>query len=277
MKKIAMSVALSTMLLGGLVGCGTTNNNTPAENAPGNNSTVGTQNYNGYRMTDRYDRHQGPLTDMLTPDDRYRVGSYGEYNRFNDGTRNHLGNYNNMTRRDYRTNSYTNRGMTGNNVPGMVDRNGMLGRDGSYRDGTFQNSSFRDGNFQNGSNRAGGYQAAGYHQNYDSRTAEKIADSVTKINGVRDARVVVNNSDIVVGVEATKDNASVQREVEQRVKNLTTGKNVYVVTDKDAVGRIRTMDDRLRTGSPFNEVGDMFTDIIRDLGNAAARPFQGTR
>lgn len=261
MKKLVTSVALSTLLLGGLTACGTANNNESTDP-----NAVETQNYGGNynQLGNNNDRNQGPITDMLTPNDRY--GAWYN-NRLGDNTRISRNNYNGMMRRDTgitaNYNRYTNRGMTGNNVPNMVDRDGMFRHDRGFVDGQ--------------TTRSTNYNRTGYYQNYDSRTAKRIANSVAKINGVRDARVVVRGNDIIVGIETTRERTSVQREVENRVKGLTTGKNVYVVTDKEYVGRIRTLDDRLRNGTAIEEVGDMFGDIINDLGNAAARPFQGVR
>ncbi len=37
------------------------------------------------------------------------------------------------------------------------------------------------------------------------------------------------------------------------------------------------MDDRLRTGAAFEEVGATFTDMLQDLGRAAQRPFERSR
>lgn len=239
MKKIAISFAISTLLLGGLTACGTAEDQETTDP-----NAVETQYYGknkNYIRTQRYDQ-QGPLTDMLTPEDdmqRY----HGPYNRFTDSTRHNINNYNGMTRRN-----------------------------------TFNNDQFRtdDGYYGPRTGRSN-YNATGYDQNYDSRAAKRIADSVSKINGVRDARVIVRGNDVIVGVETTKDRTSVQREVEQRVKSLTTGKNVYVVTDNNSVARIRSLDDRLRNGTAVDDVADMIGDIIDDVGDAARRPFQAGR
>lgn len=291
MKKIAMSVAAATMLVGGLTACGDNQSTDPnatefeAQNLNGYNNN----GYNGNYTTSRYRNHEGPLTDMLTPDG-YRNGNYGQ---FDGSTRAQSENYNNMTRRNgSRANSYTSRGMVGNNLPGMVDNDGLLrgrARDGSMNgfNGTRngQNGTMRNRGFNNGANNGmmqnRGFNAqnnnGNYHENYDSSSAQRIVSSVTQIKGVNDARVIVHNDDIVVGVESNKDQDKVRKQVEDKVKGLAKGKNVHVVTDTDAVGRIRTMDDRLRTGSAFEEIGDTFTDMLRDIGSAARRPFEGAR
>ena len=113
-----------------------------------------------------------------------------------------------------------------------------------------------------------------YHKDYDSQTAQNIANHVVRINGVDDCRVIVHNDDVVVGVEANKNADQVQQKVERTVQKLADGKNIHVVTDTDIVGRIRTMDDQLRTGTAFDEVTDTFTDMLGDLGNAVQRPFE---
>ena len=68
-----------------------------------------------------------------------------------------------------------------------------------------------------------------------------------------------------------------KKNVQTQVKDLADGKQVHVVTDQDAVTRIRTLDDRLRGGTAFEEIGATFTEMVRDLGRAAGRPFERTR
>ncbi|NEU31547.1 hypothetical protein GN156_12310 [bacterium LRH843] len=294
MKKIAMSIAAATMLLGGLTACGT-------NQANDNNGNMGAKNYRntgyGYEapapLNGTYNgtykaryRGQGPVTDMMTPDHRYRVGTNGYNNNrtYNnrvgvtgvDGNRNGVG----MMGVDGNRNGvgmmgvdgYSNRvGMTG--VDGYSNRAGVTGVDG-YRDGMHTRS------YDGMGTRSTGHHAGtmNYHRDYDGNTARHIADRVVKISGVKDARVIVHKNDVVVGVDADGGNLShITKEVEHKVKGLAHGKKVHVVTDRDSVHRIRTMDDRLRTGTAFQEVGTTFTDMMRDIGSAAARPFERTR
>ncbi|MCK0471133.1 YhcN/YlaJ family sporulation lipoprotein [Halalkalibacter sp. APA_J-10(15)] len=120
-------------------------------------------------------------------------------------------------------------------------------------------------------------QKANYHRSYDSQTVEKINKELRGIKGLNDSRVIVHDDDIVVGVQAERNSDDVRDRVEDRVNDIADGKNVRVVSDSDAFGRIRTMDDELRGGAAFEEVGATFEDMLRDLGNAVQRPFERSR
>lgn len=301
MKKIAMSVAVATMLLGGLTACGGDDAAT-GMNANYRSTGFEAQDTNGAYTNSRY-RGQGPVTDMMTPDDR--GPRYGTLDR--QGARTHLNNYStrglneksirnqralDMDRDGYRINQNApgmgRTGLTGGNRPGMVDEDGLLrgrARNGNQRvqmynqhrdaNGTRANSTTGHKSYHQSQQRAqNGQHAMNYHKDYDSQTAQNIANRVVRINGVDDCRVIVHNDDVVVGVEANKNADQVQQKVERTVQTLANGKNVHVVTDADIVGRIRTMDDQLRTGTAFDEVTDTFTDMLGDLGNAVQRPFE---
>ncbi len=120
-------------------------------------------------------------------------------------------------------------------------------------------------------------EAANYHRNYDSETVEKISREIRDIDGVQDARVIVHDDDVVVGIQADKNINDVRDKVEDRVNDVVDDKDVRVVTDSDAYGRIRTMDDDLRGGAAFEEIGATFDDMLGDLGNAVTRPFERSR
>lgn len=149
-------------------------------------------------------------------------------------------------------------GITGGNREGMVDQRGVL---------RGQNRTMK------------GQTTANYHRGYDGQTVQEIERSVENMDGVRDCRVVMHDDEVVVAVEAKdkQNQAKLEEKVENNIENMVRGKNVHVVTDKDAMTRVRTMDDRLRGGAAFDEVGATFTEMVRDLGRAAGRPFERTR
>ena len=232
MKKIALSLALSTMVLGGLVGCGKT----------------GTQslNYDGYRYA-----NDNRVMDNRYLGDGIRTDNRGDGYNFQRYGGNAPINGQDIRLRDNRMGdrSY---GITGNR-PGMVDDRGLL----------------------RGQNHATTYN---YHRDYDSTLAHKIAKSVQSMSGVRDTRVIVNGNDVVVGIDSTRgDGRDLEHRVKSHVKTMAKGKNVHVVTDRDNYHRIRSVDDRLRDGTPFHQVGSTVTDMITDIGNAAKRPFENFR
>lgn len=291
MKKIAMSIAAATMLVGGLAACGADNQQGMGAN---NYRQTGfeSQDMSGAYTQSRY-RGQGPVTDMMTPD--YRGGgTYGQLDR--QRTRTHLNNFQtNRTHRNrdgfganQRTPGMGRTGLTGNNRPGMVDEDGLLRNRTRTNRQQFTGDRMGNGritNQQTGihrSNRATRNQYTqqnnvNYHKDYDSQTAQHVANRVQRINGVEDCRVIVDDNHIVVGVETNQNTNQVQQQVEQAVQKMAENKQVRVVTDEDRVNRIRTMDDRLRTGTAFDEVAATFTDMVNDLGRAVQRPFERSR
>ena len=204
-------------------------------------------------------------------------------------------------------------GLTGGNRPGMVDEDGILrgrarggagalgttpghqrqghgamnleGRDrGTANHGTGQRGTglgtTGHGNrtgVQHDQGHTGAQGTVNYHKDYDGQTVQRMVDQIEEVDGVDEARVIIHDDDVVIGITADDDIDGVKRNVERSAKRLADGKNVRVVTDNDAVGRIRTMDNTLRTGTAFDEIGATFTDMLGDLGRAAQRPFERSR
>ncbi|WP_157796435.1 YhcN/YlaJ family sporulation lipoprotein [Bacillus sp. FJAT-45037] len=334
MKKIALTVAAATMILGSMTACGTDNQ---ARNMSNSYQQTGfeSQDMSGAYTSSRYGG-QGPVTDMMTPDSR--GGTYGRLDQqAGQKTRTNYNNYQvrgekgyqSAGRDGYRANQMRpgmgRSGVTGNDRPGMVDEDGLLRGHDNTRYGTqnrqgamdfrarrttdlTKNRSSSYGMTERGANtmergaqkslgtmERGAYRGMGaakrgaeqltgqrtttanYHKNYDGQTAQKLANRVDDIEGVDDCRVIVHENDVVVGVQADGDYEQVQQRVEKYVQKHVKNKDVRVVTDKDAVGRIRTMDDQLRSGAAFDEVGSTFNTMVNDLGNAVTRPFERSR
>ncbi|WP_350006495.1 YhcN/YlaJ family sporulation lipoprotein [Shouchella clausii] len=277
MKKTALSFICASVLLTGLAGCGTQDNN-----------RAGMQP-NTYRNQEA----------NLNGDNNFNNRNYPYYgpNAYNTNDKTFFDDnrFSNKNQRMNRTNNQYNqgrngyvRGITGNNRPGMVDENGFLNRRADYgnrgmnfqrattnKDGNrginAQRSTNQDGNMRQGMET----EEVRYHRNYDGDRVEEIREEVEKIDGVREARVIINRDDVVVGYEQDEKADDVKQHVENRVRKLAgKGKNVVVSTDNNIYKNMRKMDDKLRSGAAFDDVRDTFTDMMRDLGNAAKRPFQ---
>ncbi|KHF42010.1 YhcN/YlaJ family sporulation lipoprotein [Halalkalibacter okhensis] len=152
----------------------------------------------------------------------------------------------------------------GTRTPNRFDATGRGDRTGVHRDQ--QRTQAKQGN-----------RAMNYHKDYDGKTVQRLTERVERVDGVDDARVIVHENDVVVGITANGDHDDVKKEVEKTVNGLAKDKDVRVVTDSDAVGRIRNMDNQLRTGTAFDEVTATFTDMLGDLGQAVQRPFERSR
>ncbi|GAE25921.1 hypothetical protein JCM9140_1943 [Halalkalibacter wakoensis JCM 9140] len=137
-------------------------------------------------------------------------------------------------------------GLTGGNRPGMVDEDGILrgrARQGTGALGTTHghrrqgqgamNLEARDrGNVNHGTatpnrqNTAGrenrtGVQQGGqrsqgtvnYHKDYDGQTVQRISQRVDRVDGVDDARVIVHDNDVVVGITADDDVTQLEKKL----------------------------------------------------------------
>ncbi|WP_078552654.1 YhcN/YlaJ family sporulation lipoprotein [Bacillus alkalicellulosilyticus] len=164
--------------------------------------------------------------------------------------------------------------------PGMVDDRGVLRDEVRPRQGiTGQANQTRETGDRARTQTADRTQrgqgtAANYHRSYDGASVQKIQDRLAE-NDIRDSRVIVHDDTVVVAVDS--DDRDVQKRVRNTVGDTSDAKNIHVVSDRDAVSRVRTMDDRLRGGAAWEEVGATFTEMINDLGRAAQRPFERTR
>jgi hypothetical protein len=98
-----------------------------------------------------------------------------------------------------------------------------------------------------------GTQRFGYGA-YDDNIARNLERRVLTIPGVRDARVVINQNDIIVGVDVNGREDNVIRQVRQEIREEARGKNVHVTTDSDIFGRLGN----------GNNVGNILNDLGRN-------------
>ncbi|WP_078597322.1 YhcN/YlaJ family sporulation lipoprotein [Evansella clarkii] len=196
------------------------------------------------------------------------------------------------------------RGITGDDRPGMVDEDGILngrfdrdttrgqstGRQhrGLMNRGTGQGdelSGLRGQNRMQGNGRTiprggnvHGQQDGGYYNGEDGRLARRIENTVSRMDAVDDCSVIVNGDDVIVGVDADgRDGSQLDDRIRSKVKDISDDLDVHVVTDEDQVRDVRGMNDRLRAGEPFEEIGATFEDMLQDLGRAVQRPFERSR
>ncbi|OOE13755.1 YhcN/YlaJ family sporulation lipoprotein [Fictibacillus arsenicus] len=124
-----------------------------------------------------------------------------------------------------------------------------------------------------------------YHEDYDGALAERIANKVNDIRGVDDAHVILEDNNVIVGVD-TKENKKEEltKKVRETTAKMTPDRDVKVVSDQKIVDRIENVDNDLRDGRAYTEVetdvrgimGDI-VDAGSNLGNAIKRPFENNR
>ncbi|MFA9558351.1 YhcN/YlaJ family sporulation lipoprotein [Evansella sp. AB-rgal1] len=151
----------------------------------------------------------------------------------------------------------------------MDDNDGRLNNSRNYTQGRTNNQNI--GGYETRNGRTGGVgqqQIDGYYDSEDGQLATRIRD---RIGG--NTPVIVHRNDIIIATENNGDTDNLRN----RVGGLAGERNVHVVTDRNHVRNVRDMDDRLRAGEAFEEIGATFTDMLNDLGNAVQRPFERSR
>jgi spore cortex protein len=124
-----------------------------------------------------------------------------------------------------------------------------------------------------------------YHEDYDGALAEKVANKVNDIRGVDDAHVILEDNNVIVGVDTDNDNTKkLTEKVRKTTARMVPDRDVKVVADKDMYNRIENVDNDLRDGRAYTEVQSdvrgIMNDIVNagsDLGNAVKRPFENNR
>ncbi|UCZ54344.1 YhcN/YlaJ family sporulation lipoprotein [Bacillus shivajii] len=165
------------------------------------------------------------------------------------------------------------------NLPGDRQRGqnrlGDTGQlDNRNRGGMGQQGMFGDGQTRQQGQRGN---VTGYFDSQDGKSAREISNRVEAQEEVDDCRVIVNGDDVVVAVEADGNEQEIENKVESMVSRMADDKDVHVVSDREHFKTVRGMDERLRAGEPFEEVGATFDDMLQDLGRAVQRPFERSR
>ncbi|MFT8318376.1 MAG: YhcN/YlaJ family sporulation lipoprotein [Sporolactobacillus sp.] len=116
-----------------------------------------------------------------------------------------------------------------------------------------------------------------YQMNSDKRLSKRIADQAAAVNGVKRAHVVVNNNNVLIGLEADQSVnrlGALRKSVHDAVKPLARHRHVYITTDRRYVTKITNLETRFNAGKGMNEFRSDVVGIINDLSNAVKRPFQ---
>ncbi|MFB4161830.1 YhcN/YlaJ family sporulation lipoprotein [Geomicrobium sp. JSM 1781026] len=274
MKKFALSVAACTLLATSLAGCGDANNQAANDRAAYDMNYV--NDYRGadqdYAMnrSNRGDRGEGPITDMLTVDDRTtrterhdsthnvddRTGSSWAYNNARDVVdKDH---YTNAERNANKERFQKYNGETGNH-PGMVNNRGYM----------------------NGDNDENPYHV-GHTDRYNSdnhHDLERTIDqAVTDMKAVSDTHVVVDDDQIVIAIKGNNISDSTKEEIKDEVEDYTN-RTVYVTDDEEMFTNVRNIanDVQRAGGEMMDETRATFDDMVSDLGDMVERPFERSR
>lgn len=249
MRKFAITtIATCALLLGGLTGCGTDNQSGDMGAGTFRGAgTTGTYPLTEKGTTGATYTGEGPITDMFTTDDRIRQNA-NEHRTLERGTLNR----NRMNVQNRQANQ---------NVDGLP------GTPSSRNDRIISQNRLGDGRDI-------------VNNNGEEINTERIEKIVQQMIGVNDAYVVAQGNTVIIGVDTNDNNRNnIENKIKQRVKKYTENRDVYVVTDKEQLGRIRTMGEQIRKGGTdaMREVGQTFNEMVNDLARAAKRPFERSR
>jgi spore cortex protein len=105
-----------------------------------------------------------------------------------------------------------------------------------------------------------------YYNQYEGRLAERLADRVGQMDNVKDARVVVNDNDVLVAIDTNdRNDVNMQKKIKRLAKTMAEGRNVRVVTDENNFFRVQNIDNELRNGSAMDEVQADIEDLFENL------------
>ncbi|MFZ4451882.1 YhcN/YlaJ family sporulation lipoprotein [Salibacterium aidingense] len=245
MKKTALTLTACAIIAGGFTGCGNAGDNEGA--APTRYNTNNNYDQTGYNE-DANRRGEGPMTDMMTDDDRRQGGGTMRGQRpDNDGYRGQIG-----------------------DRPGMVGERGMLNARNVNDGNTANDAGMNNGNgANNGANNG--------TNNGNAQQAQEIEDQVEDMEGVDDSRAIVRGQDVLIGIDTPENEEKAQElsdKIKSKLESKLEDKNVHVTFDEEQFGNIQQIGDDIENGAGLDEAGDTINGMIEDISNAAQRPFE---
>lgn len=166
-------------------------------------------------------------------------------------------------------------------ITDMFDRRGALNDynlDTRYNDDRIGNNV--DYNYSGHLNNRDDDARSSYFNGNNGELAERVANRVSQITNVDDARVIVYGDMVLVAVDTADDEADrVEPSIRRAAEQVATNKDVRVVTDESMYIRVRNVDNSLRNGMDnaeytnnirgiFNEIGENL-DMTNDNDNRA--------
>ncbi|MDQ0231499.1 YhcN/YlaJ family sporulation lipoprotein [Metabacillus malikii] len=281
MNKKVTAIASIALLSTSLAACNA-NNGAMDE---GNNGNRGNGNAQpiGYYTNENTNRdNEGPVTEFL--DGRNNAANQqGNRNAATRGNQGTNGNTNQPTQVNQGNQGRTSDGNQANNQ----GNNSMRQVNNATNNNGQNNQTAQQGNQNNGANRNNRYTDMNYHghlntEGYYGREerelSERVRETVEKMNNVENANVVVTDDNILVAVDTNDNNDKAMKEnITKELRNVTSGRNVQVVTDEGTVSRVRNINNNINNGGERGMIDTDINNLMNDLGDAIRRPFTGNR
>lgn len=122
-------------------------------------------------------------------------------------------------------------------------------------------------NGSNYSGESGKAKKTSYNSKSDVARAERIQNALSRLNGYRNMTCVVNGDTAIVGCTPNEaDNTQYKTDIINTVKKCDPSINrCEVVSDKDSVGRISGIAEKMRKGNMMSTVSDDFKKMWDDI------------
>jgi|GEM_PF-6871683 len=108
----------------------------------------------------------------------------------------------------------------------------------------------------------------------DDELRSTLQGHIGMVEGVNDSALVINERDIIVGLDVDNkaDRAKIEQEIQQMIQNDHAGGvyNVYVTSDTSFYDRIRTLGDQMNplNGEPVKDFANDIQTLINDIGQS---------
>jgi spore cortex protein len=105
-----------------------------------------------------------------------------------------------------------------------------------------------------------------YHEDYDGALAERIANKVDNIRGVDDVHVILEDNNVIVGIDTDmRASENLTRKIRRTVAKMAPDREVKIVADEKMFNRVQNVDNDLRDGRAFTEVETDVREIMDDI------------
>lgn len=107
-----------------------------------------------------------------------------------------------------------------------------------------------------------------YYNNYDGRLADRLVKRAEQVDGVTNARALVNGDEVIVAVNPEKNvnTSNVKREVKRAVKPLVENKELRISTEESVYNTVQSVDNDLRDGEwHLRDLDDTMRGITRTM------------